>query len=503
MSWNGAGVFNRLFNWVNDKNAAINITASRMDADTNDITSNGLGNCITRDGQGQPTANLPMANFRHTTVGDGVARADYPSMGQVQDGKINWVAAAGTGDAIAATYVPALTALVDGQFCFVRAGAANTITTPTFAPNGLTARTITKIGGTALLAGDINGAGHELILRYNLANTRWELYNPAGATFGAATFNGLATFNAGASLVSADAGAAVGPTLDLYRDSATPAASDIIGSVDFNGRDSATNKQLYARVLTVIDDTTSTSEDAHIAMQAVVAGTLTTVIFSAGANLQMPGNLTVVGTITAPTPTVQRFTSGAAATFTPTAGMVRIKVRMLGGGGGGGAQVTNAGTAGNTTTFDTWTAAGGSSGPSGTASTTGGAGGTGGTDGTGTLVVRVPGGRGDASALLSSLKGNGGTSALGGGGGRAIDTGAGQNAPTNSGGGGGGGGTNGAGNAGGGGGAGEYVEFWMTAAQVGASKTYTVGTAANGGAAGTQAGGNGAAGVLIIEEFYS
>jgi hypothetical protein len=85
----------------------------------------------------------------------------------------------GAADAITATLTPALTALSDGQLCFIRALLANATTTPTFAPNGLTAHTITKFGGTALVAGDIVGNLHEIVLRYNLANTRWELLNPA------------------------------------------------------------------------------------------------------------------------------------------------------------------------------------------------------------------------------------------------------------------------------------------------------------------------------------
>ncbi|OFZ67378.1 MAG: hypothetical protein A2V79_09205 [Betaproteobacteria bacterium RBG_16_56_24] len=89
-----------------------------------------------------------------------------------------WVAAGGTADAITANYTPDIYALVDGQLCFVRAGAANATATPTFAPDGLTAYTITLDGGAALSPGNIAGAGHELILRYNLANTRWELLNP-------------------------------------------------------------------------------------------------------------------------------------------------------------------------------------------------------------------------------------------------------------------------------------------------------------------------------------
>jgi hypothetical protein len=195
MSWNGVGVFNRIFSWVADDAAHINITASRMDADTNDITSNGFGNCLTRDGQGGATANLPMNSFRHTGAGLGVAGTDYATMSQVQAGMTNWVVATGTADALAASYSPALAALVDGQYCFVRAGFANATTTPTFSPNGLTARTITKLGGTAIAIGDIAGAGAELILRYNLASTRWELLNPAtvkGTTFWCGAAGGTA-----------------------------------------------------------------------------------------------------------------------------------------------------------------------------------------------------------------------------------------------------------------------------------------------------------------------
>ena len=86
--------------------------------------------------------------------------------------------AAGTADAITATYVPALT-LIDKQICVFVATGANTITNPTFAPDGLAAHTIVKHGGIALAAGDIPGALAVCILEYNLANTRWELLNPS------------------------------------------------------------------------------------------------------------------------------------------------------------------------------------------------------------------------------------------------------------------------------------------------------------------------------------
>lgn len=81
--------------------------------------------------------------------------------------------ATGTADVITATYSPAPT-LVDKKILFLRITTPNTTTTPTFSPNGLTARTITKNSGDALAVGDLDG---DVILMYDLANTRWELLN--------------------------------------------------------------------------------------------------------------------------------------------------------------------------------------------------------------------------------------------------------------------------------------------------------------------------------------
>lgn len=95
-------------------------------------------------------------------------------------GQTQWVVAAGTVDAITATYSPAV-AYTDGLMVGFRASGANTLTNPTFNANGLGAKTITKKGGAALAAGDIPGNLAEVFLRYNLANTRFELMNPASS----------------------------------------------------------------------------------------------------------------------------------------------------------------------------------------------------------------------------------------------------------------------------------------------------------------------------------
>lgn len=161
--------------------------------------STALSTCVTKDGQTTWTANLPAGGFKLTGLGAGAARTDSANMANVQDGLTHWVVAGGTADAITATYSPAITTLVDGQICGFRATAANATTTPTFAPNGLTARTITKYSGAALAAGDITGAFSEIILRYNLANTRWEILNPRPPVIALGTARQVLTINAGAS----------------------------------------------------------------------------------------------------------------------------------------------------------------------------------------------------------------------------------------------------------------------------------------------------------------
>lgn len=192
MPFNGSGTFLRVMNWTNDAIAGIRIRADRHDDEDNNLAQ-GLSQCITKDGQTTITANLPMANYRHTNVGEATAATQYARYDQVQLGKAVWASAGGTADAITATYSPNTIAPVDGQLYYVRAAFANATTTPTFSPDGTTAQVIVKNGNQALSVGDIAGAGHELILRYRLSDTKYELLNPAFS--GAATLTGNNTFS--------------------------------------------------------------------------------------------------------------------------------------------------------------------------------------------------------------------------------------------------------------------------------------------------------------------
>ena len=92
----------------------------------------------------------------------------------------NMVTAGGTANAITATFSPALTALTAGQIVAFIAASANTAGT-TFAPNGLTAKNITKFGTVALQGGEII-ANAIVLLGYD--GTQWQLLSsiPADGT---------------------------------------------------------------------------------------------------------------------------------------------------------------------------------------------------------------------------------------------------------------------------------------------------------------------------------
>jgi hypothetical protein len=79
----------------------------------------------------------------------------------------------------------------------------------------------------------------------------------------------------GMTLTSTDAGAAAAPLLELYRDSASPAASDTLGEIEFNGEDSAGNKQAYGLIHASILSPTSTAEQGQLHFETATAGALT------------------------------------------------------------------------------------------------------------------------------------------------------------------------------------------------------------------------------------
>jgi len=87
--WNGSGTFTLPYDWEADAAAGINIQASRMQGQDTVIASLGFGNTLTRDGQGQPSANLPMNGFKHTGATVASASGEYVVYQQITSGLLN------------------------------------------------------------------------------------------------------------------------------------------------------------------------------------------------------------------------------------------------------------------------------------------------------------------------------------------------------------------------------------------------------------------------------
>lgn len=154
MSWNGSGVVSWTYTWVNDASADIKILASRQDAQWADAKTT-IQNTITRDGQNTPSANLPMAGYKHTGVAAGSARTEYASIGNVQDGTGIYVATdSGTASAYVIAPSVAITAYAAGNRFWFKATNTNSAA-PTIAVSGLATKTITDAEGDPLSAAAI------------------------------------------------------------------------------------------------------------------------------------------------------------------------------------------------------------------------------------------------------------------------------------------------------------------------------------------------------------
>ena len=75
------------------------------------------------------------------------------------------------------------------------------------------------------------------------------------------------------SLISTDADANVGPVHRLYRNSASPADDDLIGSIKFTGRNDQDQDVEYGSIFAQIKDVSDTTEDSTVTFTSFVNGT--------------------------------------------------------------------------------------------------------------------------------------------------------------------------------------------------------------------------------------
>lgn len=140
------GTYSRTFNWVNDANAGIDITASRFDTEDNGFAT-GLSTCILKDGTQTVTANIPFAGFRLTGVGAATANTDASQAAQVQNNAYNLCTVGGTANAITLITTPATTGYLTGRRLSFKA-TANSTGAVTINENALGGLNLYLSGGT-------------------------------------------------------------------------------------------------------------------------------------------------------------------------------------------------------------------------------------------------------------------------------------------------------------------------------------------------------------------
>jgi hypothetical protein len=167
MPFNGAGTFSLVAG--NPVVTGTVISSTWANNTLSDIASNGLTNCLTKDGQQTPTANIPMGGFQITGLGNATTRGAAVNAGQIQDGAVTTLASVSGTDTITAASTPPITAYVAGQtFDFIAAGA-NTTTAVTLNISSVGAIPVRKLGSLALTPGDIV-TGQSVRVRYDGTN---------------------------------------------------------------------------------------------------------------------------------------------------------------------------------------------------------------------------------------------------------------------------------------------------------------------------------------------
>lgn len=141
MPFNGSGTFSRLYSWVVDAANSVNISSSRMDAELNGFAA-ALTNCVTRDGQSPPSADLPMGGKKLTNLGAAAAGTDALNRDTADARYVASGSATGTGAVVLANS-PALTGVP---------------TAPTAAPGTNTTQLATMAAIQAAIAALINAA---------------------------------------------------------------------------------------------------------------------------------------------------------------------------------------------------------------------------------------------------------------------------------------------------------------------------------------------------------
>lgn len=166
--WNGSGNVTLTYDWTDDRDAGTPITASRVEANEQDLVS-AIEATVNINGETTMAANLPMGTNKLTGLGDGTALTDSVSFKQLQNSAGQYAVDSGAADAYVISLSPAPSAYATGMTIKVKISATNTGAS-TINANALGAKAIKKADGvTDLAAGDLQ-ANQIYILTYDGTN---------------------------------------------------------------------------------------------------------------------------------------------------------------------------------------------------------------------------------------------------------------------------------------------------------------------------------------------
>jgi len=120
---------------------------------------------------------------------------------------------------------------------------------------------------------DIENEDGGLVARFIANNTTGLVSLYYGGSQRFITTSEGAQINSNLLVTSTDGGATEDPTLDLYRNSASPADGDVLGHIDFSGENSAGEKIVYAQINTDTADVTDGTEDGRMDLAVISNGT--------------------------------------------------------------------------------------------------------------------------------------------------------------------------------------------------------------------------------------
>lgn len=258
MPFDGSGNFQRVMNWVADAAAGIRIKSDRHDIEDNNFAA-GLTNCLTKDGQSQPTANIPMNAKKLTNVGAPTAAGDAATKAYV-DARVAY------SEAISITGADA-----KGRITF--SGTQSPDSDPNSRALGLSWTQADLFFGVRPGGVPLGGDVPRWVWNDNASGT--------GADKMTLTEDGLLTLNKVTSgtilsLISTEASASSGPNIATFRRNASAAVNDQLGCWVNYGRNAADADVMYTSIYNLIVDPTTNSVDGKMLLRVAVNNVMTT-----------------------------------------------------------------------------------------------------------------------------------------------------------------------------------------------------------------------------------